>query len=189
LREHAQLTVFKGREAKIGIRNKNLARIAQSKLPDVEAAFQKVFDRKVAVSLHILATPEAKTTVFSHPPSRQASPAPIETPSPSDESNLILYHRFESPTQTPGTAIVQEKSLKIWGQPSKFVGTPYVQAYKGPLPKGARGIEFRTNVAPDASTTTRDNIARWSGTRVGVNTQGNRVCLKILTIENHQPFP
>jgi DNA polymerase III subunit gamma/tau len=56
LKEHAQLTAFKGREAKIGIRNKNLARIAQSKLPDVEESFQKVFQRKVTVSLHVLSS-------------------------------------------------------------------------------------------------------------------------------------
>jgi DNA polymerase III subunit gamma/tau len=54
LSQHGQLLFFKGREAQIGIRNSSLARIAQSKLPDVEAAFLKVFNRKVGVSLQIM---------------------------------------------------------------------------------------------------------------------------------------
>jgi DNA polymerase III subunit gamma/tau len=61
--EHGQLIAFRGREAQIGIRNGSLARIAQSKLPDVEAAFLKVFNRKVGVSLHIMTAAAAPAAV------------------------------------------------------------------------------------------------------------------------------
>jgi DNA polymerase III subunit gamma/tau len=74
LSEHAQLISFRGREAQIGIRNSSLARIAQSKLPDVEAAFLKVFNRKVGVSLQII-TAEIPVTVVS-PPSITPPPPP-----------------------------------------------------------------------------------------------------------------
>jgi hypothetical protein len=67
-REHAQLITFRDREATIGIRNNSLARIAQSKLPDIEKAFQKVFDRKVAVSLHILDASVVKPPINPHTP-------------------------------------------------------------------------------------------------------------------------
>jgi DNA polymerase III subunit gamma/tau len=86
LKEHAQLTAFRGREAKIGIRNKNLAKIAQSKLPDVEEAFQKVFNRKVAVSVHILAatkTPIPEGAIASEPiPAAETVVPPVVANSP-----------------------------------------------------------------------------------------------------------
>jgi DNA polymerase III subunit gamma/tau len=70
LSQHGQLLFFKGREAQIGIRNSSLARIAQNKLPDVEAAFLKVFNRKVGVSLQIMtaeALVVAPSAVVSRP--------------------------------------------------------------------------------------------------------------------------
>ncbi len=90
LSQHGQLITFRGREAQIGIRNASLARIAQSKLPDVEAAFLKVFDRKVTVSLQIM-TAEASTTAPPEPvapapappmPPSQHFPAPVSAPAP-----------------------------------------------------------------------------------------------------------
>ncbi len=84
LSEHAQLISFKGREAQIGIRNSSLARIAQSKLPDVEAAFLKVFNRKVGVSLQIISAeipvavmPPPSTTSPISPPPPRLPPSPV----------------------------------------------------------------------------------------------------------------
>ena len=82
LSEHGQLISFKGREAQIGIRNGSLARIAQSKLPDVEGAFLKVFNRKVGVSLHIMTA---------------SAPAPTpDTPPSSPPTNLSALGSFPS---------------------------------------------------------------------------------------------
>jgi DNA polymerase III subunit gamma/tau len=78
LSQHGQLLFFKGREAQIGIRNSSLARIAHSKLPDVEASFLKVFDRKIAVSLQIMTT-VAPTIPVPENPVTPLSP-PIEMP-------------------------------------------------------------------------------------------------------------
>jgi DNA polymerase III subunit gamma/tau len=61
LSQHGQLLHFAGREAQIGIRNGSLARIAQTRLPDVEAAFLKVFNRKVGVSLQVMTDPATTT--------------------------------------------------------------------------------------------------------------------------------
>jgi DNA polymerase III subunit gamma/tau len=87
LSEHAQLISFKGREAQIGIRNSSLARIAQSKLPDVEAAFLKVFNRKVGVSLQII-TAEIAVTV----PSSSAVASPLQTPHPIRPTPPLMAH-------------------------------------------------------------------------------------------------
>jgi DNA polymerase III subunit gamma/tau len=81
LHEHGQLIAFRGREAQIGIRNSSLARLAQTKLPDVEAAFLKVFDRKVTVSLQIM-TAEVAAAAIAEQPVVTAPSAPPSPPYP-----------------------------------------------------------------------------------------------------------
>jgi DNA polymerase III subunit gamma/tau len=103
LSEHAQLISFRGREAQIGIRNSSLARIAQSKLPDVEAAFLKVFNRKVGVSLQII-TAEIPATVPS-PPSMAPQPQPSHQPSPHPTSPPIGSNGPAAPVAAPINSI------------------------------------------------------------------------------------
>jgi DNA polymerase III subunit gamma/tau len=74
LSQHGQLIAFRGREAQIGIRNGSLARVLQSKIPDVEAAFLKVFNRKVGVSIQIMT--EAASV--------QAPSAPVDSVLPAE---------------------------------------------------------------------------------------------------------
>jgi hypothetical protein len=65
---------------------------------------------------------------------------------------IILYHRLESPTQTPEIAREQMRTGEIWGRPLNFPycsDIPKVKAYNGSLPLGARGIEFTTEIQPD----------------------------------------
>lgn len=98
LSQHGQLIAFRGREAQIGIRNGSLARVLQSKIPDVEAAFLKVFNRKVGVSIQIMteAQPPAAAPV-NH------VTAPTPTPPPSQY--------FPEPVNTPRQAITQAVSV------------------------------------------------------------------------------
>jgi hypothetical protein len=82
------------------------------------------------------------------------------------------FHRLESPTQTPDVARLQQRSGEIWGRTPKGGLEPTVQAYRGPLPEGARGIEFFTDVVPNSPC---GPIARWSlsgGRRSGLRQEG-----------------
>ena len=81
-----------------------------------------------------------------------------------------IYHRLESPTQTPADARLQVESGEIWGRPRRYSDIPSVKAYPGPLPPGARGIEFTTEVPPDAQT--GPDYVRWTGPRPGVIVEG-----------------
>ena len=63
---------------------------------------------------------------------------------PRSRDESLVFHRLESPTQTPADAIAQQSSGELWGKGYRDSGVPYVQAYTGPLPSGARGIEFVT---------------------------------------------
>jgi DNA polymerase III subunit gamma/tau len=111
LSQHGQLLFFKGREAQIGIRNSSLARIAQNKLPDVEAAFLKVFNRKVGVSLQIMTAealvvaPSAVVTLPNVLPS--ATPDNLHQIPPLEASPAIA-----PPTLSPA-AIPQEIAMPL----------------------------------------------------------------------------
>jgi hypothetical protein len=79
------------------------------------------------------------------------------------------YHRLESPTQTAETAEMQCISQEIWGKarrPPYASETLQVKAYNGPLPSGARGIEFMTEVEPDSFCP--PNWSSWSEGKNGV---------------------
>ncbi len=105
LSQHGQLLFFKGREAQIGIRNSSLARIAQSKLPDVEAAFLKVFNRKVGVSLQIM-TAEPTVVASNATPAGASEPlATLPFTPASPVSAVVLAPPSPLPTR-PQEAVV-----------------------------------------------------------------------------------
>jgi RHS repeat-associated protein len=74
------------------------------------------------------------------------------------------FHRLESPTQSPTVASLIEQSGELMGTGMRQVGggrspNPVAQAYVGPLPEGARGVEFFTPVAPTSGS--RPGAADW----------------------------
>lgn len=85
------------------------------------------------------------------------------------------YHRLESPTQTPVVAAMQEASSEIWGTYDMLFGAPArlpsVDAYVGPLPDGADGIEFETEIEADVGLP--PGRARWTGPRRGSRSGGS----------------
>lgn len=89
------------------------------------------------------------------------------------------FHRLESKTQTAGTARKQQRSGQIWGRPNRGSDTPSVDAYEGPLPPGKRGIEFETDVTPNAGSP--PGRARWYGDRPGVRNEDGyaKICGRV----------
>jgi hypothetical protein len=81
----------------------------------------------------------------------------------------VTYHRLESPTQTSTDAQRQQATGEIWGKAASFSNLPAVKAYQGPLPAGARGIEFTTSTAPTPGTST-PTVAYWHIGTPGVRT-------------------
>jgi hypothetical protein len=79
------------------------------------------------------------------------------------------FYRLESPTQTPETAALQESSGEIWGHSAQGSDIPSVKAYNGPLPEGARGIEFTTDTPPTPTGMIKPGqIAQWYSGSPGV---------------------
>jgi len=100
-----------------------------------------------------------------------------------------VYHRVESPSQSPEIASLQESSGEIWGTFNRDMmggrsGSPSVDAYVGPLRTGARGVEFVTDVPPDRHTPPW--LARWTGPRDGVIIDGEFAKLRVMVTKNTQ---
>ena len=90
---------------------------------------------------------------------------------------LRTYHRLESPTQTVADARAQQAAGEVWGKPSRFSYIAKVRAYSGPLPAGAKGVEFETDVEPDAGCP--PGQAFWSAGNPGVRVDGDVVKLRV----------
>jgi hypothetical protein len=69
------------------------------------------------------------------------------------------YHRVSSPTQSFQDAKLQRRSGELWGYTARGGRFPEVKAYRGPLPAGATGLEFRAPVVPGH---TFGREVRWS---------------------------
>ncbi|WP_245241934.1 polymorphic toxin-type HINT domain-containing protein [Streptomyces sp. NEAU-H3] len=58
------------------------------------------------------------------------------------------FHRKVSRTQTDEHARQQQESGELWGGLSRLGGEEAAKAHMGPLPEGARGVEFYTTIRP-----------------------------------------
>jgi DNA polymerase III subunit gamma/tau len=92
LKQQAWLLAFKGREARVGIKTQPLFKMAQERLPNIEAAFEVVLEHVVRVKLEVAAFPDSKaqpspppasTPYPSQPPHPPTAPAPISQAPPS----------------------------------------------------------------------------------------------------------
>jgi hypothetical protein len=90
------------------------------------------------------------------------------------EYNMAIYHRKKNEnSQDVATARMQIKNSEIWGRcPHNYYQSdiPKVKAFLGRLPSGEEGIEFETDIAPDAGSP--PGTTYWSGNRPGVITDG-----------------
>jgi hypothetical protein len=89
------------------------------------------------------------------------------------------FHRLNDPPE-----VVREilESGELWGRPSAHIfqsDIPKVKAYAGPLPAGAVGIEFETEVPPDNGHV--PGKPTWSATpeRAGVTCDGDYAKIKV----------
>jgi DNA polymerase III subunit gamma/tau len=100
LRQQAHLLALKGREAKVGVKAAPLLKMAQERLPNIEAAFLEVLNHPVKVRLEVAASsapvqPAQLPTSANEPPklrsqpsSFNGSPAQTEAPAAPAPSSL-----------------------------------------------------------------------------------------------------
>ncbi|MEM1309074.1 MAG: DNA polymerase III subunit gamma/tau, partial [Cyanobacteria bacterium P01_H01_bin.153] len=95
LQQQGHLIGYDGRAARVGIRSQNLLKMAQSKLPNIEAAFQQLLNQSVKVSLEVADAPPVSATPPAPPP-----PAPSGSLSPARQ---VAAPPTSLPTVPPST--------------------------------------------------------------------------------------
>jgi len=110
LGQHCNLFSFDGTVAQIGITSKPLLKLAQDKLPNIQAAFQRVYQKDIKVMFKILGTTSAKPT---------ATNREVVTPSPSKLPSNVDDEEDQDDRNDRGTVIPQPERHIV--QPN---GTP-----------------------------------------------------------------
>ncbi|MBE9130029.1 MULTISPECIES: DNA polymerase III subunit gamma/tau [unclassified Coleofasciculus] len=118
LRQQCCLLAFNGQQATLGISSKNLLKLAQEKLPDIEAAFKAIYQSHVRVTLQPKSSESTKTTAAATDTADVSAEAPEELTvnDPKPESRVTELtssngHSANTPSSVPVQLIpTREKS-------------------------------------------------------------------------------
>ncbi len=126
--QHCRLLSFDGGLARIGITSQQLLKLAQNKIPNIEAAFQTLVTQKVKVVLEVsnsetLAVPpkeQPRSPSFSPPPPRQET-APSFSPPPPKPPELPVVRSSPpipeaAPLSTAPTDEIADNQLELASQ-------------------------------------------------------------------------
>ncbi|HEY9610180.1 DNA polymerase III subunit gamma/tau [Allocoleopsis sp.] len=109
LRQHCQLISFEGLIAHVGVSSQPLMKLAQERLPNIEAAFEAVYKSKVKVSLKTKGTKSLNIDTGNEATARRVVPEPISQAAvtqpvnndlPSQISTQLLPARQEAEKET-----------------------------------------------------------------------------------------
>lgn len=100
VRQQCRLRGFDGQQARIAVSTQPLLKMAQGKLPNIEAAFETVFGRKIHVVLEVVAAPPATSDDATPHQTGQVPPTLPPAPSP-------------VPPATPPTAPSQRPTSEV----------------------------------------------------------------------------
>ncbi|MDX2230417.1 MAG: DNA polymerase III subunit gamma/tau [Leptolyngbyaceae cyanobacterium bins.349] len=118
VRQQCQLRKFDGQQAQIAVSSQPLFKMAQGKLPNIEAAFETVFGRKIHVTLEVSGT-VTPPDVMPQSDSQLVDPQPLTPnpppPNPTDSSNppSPKHPAIEPPKPAPDTPIHAAASTQI----------------------------------------------------------------------------
>ena len=117
-----------------------------------------------------------------------ATPSPDHPVADIEAAQIVApfgpYHRLEATFQTVADADRQTTSGEIRGRPARYSHIAKVKAYAGPLPPGARGIEFFTFRGPNAGT--RPHVPEWYLPNPGVWEEDGFAKIRCRVVRNTQ---
>jgi len=115
-REHGRLLTINGQQAQIGIRSQNLAKIAQNKLADVEAAFQKVCQSKLKVRLEVTVANQPHNT--AQEPAMAFLPQTLPATGTKNSPQITEANPSLAATQPQSRISVEEPTTSISASPN-----------------------------------------------------------------------
>jgi DNA polymerase-3 subunit gamma/tau len=123
LRQQCQLIAFNRQEARIGTKSQPLFKMAKDRLPNVEAAFEKLCNRKIRVSLEVVNLSEVQATSQLQPSSNGLSES---SHSPANSTAVRESTDFSSgtPPEAPRTRSTNSAPYSAAAPSSETIPTP-----------------------------------------------------------------
>ncbi|MEM7794688.1 MAG: DNA polymerase III subunit gamma/tau [Cyanobacteria bacterium P01_C01_bin.118] len=131
MRQHGQLVTCDGVEARVGITNDKLMRMAQDRLSNVEIAFEKVFGHKIRVTMVVVAAKSAA------PPSPSAISAPTAA---ATDIKMSPPNNFSPPVSQPPIHPAPSVSPPIAKSPSSAADPPAAYQAEGDLERSVKSF-------------------------------------------------
>lgn len=130
MQQQGVLLGFDGVGAKVGFRSASLQKMARDRIPNLEAAFETVFQRKIKVSLEVISAEESA----QNPPSDEPPPAAPSAPRPSPSTPPNSDGFSQSPSQSSNPA-PKPNQAAFSSQPSSQTGAG--ASIPAPTPKNS----------------------------------------------------
>jgi DNA polymerase III subunit gamma/tau len=122
LKQHAHLLALKGREARVGIKTPPLLKMAQERLPNIEAGFLAAFEYPVKVKLEVAVPVETQTRPSTQPVSDRPATSPPIHQSPPIQEIPATPESFSPPDEIDSTApLSREATPAPFWQPADEV--------------------------------------------------------------------
>jgi DNA polymerase-3 subunit gamma/tau len=133
LRQHCHLFSFDGTVALIGITSKPLLKLAQDKLPNIKAAFQRVYQKDIKVMFKVVETTSAQPTATNR---EAVTPSPSKSPSPVEDED------DQDDRKTQGTVIPQPERKIV--PPNETSSNPAEETQSVSLPDSSISAPIET---------------------------------------------
>jgi len=127
LRQHCHLSSFDGTVAQIGISTKPLLDLAQKKLPNIQAAFESVYQKDIKVMFKILGTTSAKPTATNREvvtPSPSKLPSNVDDEEDQDDRGTVIPQPQHHIVQKNGTPSNQAEENIPVSLPQSSISAP-----------------------------------------------------------------
>ena len=113
LSQQCQLLGLDEYEARMGARSKQLFQMAKERMPNIEAAFEQYCDRKIKVTLEVMAPGVATVAAPTSPPPQAQPPTPkAPPPTPRAAETAPSFPAPAPPTPEPTPKLSPEPSAK-----------------------------------------------------------------------------
>ena len=143
MHQQGVLLGFDGVGAKVGFRSASLQKMAQDRIPNLEAAFEAVFNRPIKVSLEVVSSQDVTTTEVPEPPPPPKPPpskpksASVQTSVPASPSApQSSTGGFQPALNSPGKS-AQNRHQPLPNQPP---ATPQTSPQRAPSSNGVSAV-------------------------------------------------
>lgn len=167
LSQHSHLISFEGSIAHVGISSLPLLELAQTKLPNIEAAFEAVYKSKVKVTLKTNATKPLNTAVADESTVRRAVIEP--TPQATITQPITKDSSSQGPRQVQAVLEKEEKGTAVYANRGREGESTALLAKESPRNQPSEKSDVLTEAPVPLPLT--ESLEAFSAQQIGVDAQ------------------